>query len=379
MKVTNAPATSVLARAAILFAALSALCLLLAGCASQGPGPSPAKVAAASPVVATTAAMSARGVAGGVFGRALVNPEAAVTGGRLYVAWQIDPPSTRVPRFELARAGQADGAIGAARRLPAGMPGPPLAADGWLWVTISTPASERLLRMNPVSLAVTADVTISGPSYAGLSGGHDLAAAGGGLWATSGGRLLRVSPRTGRVAFAVPLPGADTSGAGASADGKTLIISEAREGNGALQRRDPATGRLIASHPLTGVVAPLIGGVIGSGVWAAEPTGMMGYVERFGTAAMSPDPATQVEGSNGIDVRVANGLIWVSQEDGNGSRDYCAAPVTGRILGRLPLPDPVQDDVTAVSARYVYYLAFARSGAGSYLRRLPIPARCRVG
>jgi hypothetical protein len=105
----------------------------------------------------------------------------------------------------------------------------------------------------------------------------------------------------------------------------------------------------------------------------------MGYVERVGTAAMSPDPATQVEGSNGITVRVANGLIWVSQEDSNASRDYCAAPVTGRMLGRPPLPDPDQDNVIAVSARYVYYLAPARSGAGSYLRRLPIPAGCRVG
>jgi uncharacterized membrane protein len=37
MKVTKAPATSVLARAAILFAALSALCLLLAGCAPVAP------------------------------------------------------------------------------------------------------------------------------------------------------------------------------------------------------------------------------------------------------------------------------------------------------------------------------------------------------
>jgi hypothetical protein len=34
MKVTNAPVVRVLARAVILFAALSALCLLLAGCGS---------------------------------------------------------------------------------------------------------------------------------------------------------------------------------------------------------------------------------------------------------------------------------------------------------------------------------------------------------
>ena len=220
---------------------------------------------------------------------------------------------------------------------------------------------------------------ISGRSYLGFTGHEsDLAAAGGALWATSGPRLLRVSPRTGRVLTVVSLPGADTSGASASGDGKVLIVSEAREGVGAVQRRDPVTGTLIASHPMLGVVAPRIGGVIGSGVWVAEPTGMMGYIERFGTAAMSPDPATQAEGINGITVRVADGLIWVSQQV-NASRDYCANPVTGRVLGRLPLPDPDRDWVTAVTGQYVYYVAPARSGAGFSLRRLGIPAGCRVG
>jgi hypothetical protein len=52
MKVTNAPAARVLARAAILFAALSALCLLLAGCGSAGPSPVPAR-APASAVLAS--------------------------------------------------------------------------------------------------------------------------------------------------------------------------------------------------------------------------------------------------------------------------------------------------------------------------------------
>ena len=64
---------------------------------------------------------------------------------------------------------------------------------------------------------------------------------------------------------------------------------------------------------------------------------------------MAPDPATQVEGTNGITVRVADGLIWVSQAGQRLARDYCANPVTGRVLGRLPLPEPDQDYVTAVT------------------------------
>lgn len=388
MKVTNAPATSVLARAAILFAALSALCLLLAGCGGAAPGTSQASVAAASATTAsamtasTTAASTTTAAGrspGSVFGRVLSNPEVAVTGGRLYVAWQVSQPGARIARFELARADQASGTVRAMRLLPAGDLGPPLAAGGWLWITVSATASERLLRMNPVSLAVTADVTISGRSYQGFTGlGNDLAAAGGALWATSGGRLLRVSSRTGRVAAVVSLPGANDSGAGASADGRILIVSEARDGVGAVQRRDPVTGALIASHPMLGVVAPRIGGIVDSGAWVAEPTGMMGYIERFSVTDMAPDPATRAEGTNGISVRVADGLAWVSQQ-ADPARDYCADPVTGRVLGRVPLPHPDQDYVTAVTDRYVYYLAPAGSGTGFNLRRLGVPAVCLVG
>jgi hypothetical protein len=388
MKVTNAPAAGVLARAAILFAALSALCLLLAGCGGAAPRASQASVAAASATTAastTTASTTAASTTtagrspGSVFGRVLSNPEVAVAGGRLYVAWQVNQPGARIARFELAQAGQASGAVRATRLLPAGDLGPPLVAGGWLWITVSATASERLLRMNPVSLAVTADVTISGRSYQGFTGlGNDLAAAGGALWATSGGRLLRVSPRTGRVTAVISLPGANTSGAGASADGRILIVSEARDGVGAVQRRDPVTGALIASHPMLGVAAPRIGGIVDSGAWVAEPTGMMGYIERFSVTAMAPDPATQAEGTNGISVRVAGRLVWISQQ-GSPARDYCADPVTGRALRRVPLPQPDQDYVTAVTERYAYYLAPAGSGTGFYLRRLGVPAACLVG
>jgi hypothetical protein len=375
MKVTNAPVTTVLARAAILFAALSALCLLLAGCGSAGPAVSPASPATAS---ATTAAVT-KVSAGGVFGRVLSNPVVTVTGGQLYVAWQLNRGDAPVPRYELARADPATGAIKAERRLPPGSAGTPLAAGGWLWITTTASASERLLRMNPATLAVTGNTGLSGRGY--TAGGNDLAAAGGELWAASGGRLLRVSPRTGRVTAMVPLASAATSNAdnsdvAASAAGTVLVVGEAREGLGAVQRRDPVTGALLASHPMLGVTAPLVGAVTGSGVWVAEPTGMMGYVERFSTATMAPDPATQVEGTNGINVRAGQGVVWVSRPGGPAGT-YCADPATGRALARVRLPDPAQDYVIAVSSRSVYYLA--PGGAGFHLRQLRVPAGCRVG
>lgn len=358
-----------LARAAILLAALAVACLLLTGCGSRVPG-------TASTALTPTASEAAVSSGGSVFSRALNNPAMTVTGGQLYVAWQVNQVSARVPRFELARADQATGAIEATRRLPAGDLGTPLAAGRWLWVTTTTPASKRLLRINPADLTVTGDIGIGGRFYA-RDGGGDLAAAGGALWLASGGRLLRVSLRTGQVISAVPLPGADTSGVGASADGSVLVVSEAREGAGTVQRRDPVTGRLIASHPMMGVVAPRIGGVIGSGVWFAEPTGMLGYIERFSAATMAPDPATDVGGSNGISVRIADGAAWVT-EQANPRHDYCGDPVTGRMLGRIPLPDPARDYVSAIAGRYVYYLDPAPGGTGFSLKRLGVPASCRA-
>ena len=42
-------------------------------------------------------------------------------------------------------------------------------------------------------------------------------------------------------------------------------MSEADSGDGTIQRRDPSTGTLLASHPMLGVIAPLIGGVSAAG------------------------------------------------------------------------------------------------------------------
>ena len=373
--VMKAPQTAVLARAAILLAALAVTCLLLAGCRGTGAPQAEAASPTPTPTPASTAVLSSAGASGTVFDRVLSNPSATVTGGRLYVAWQVNQAGARVPRFELVRADQTTGAIEATHRLGAGYLGTPLAAGGWLWVTTSTATGEWLLRMNPTDLALTGDISIGGRSYQGGSE-DDLAVAGAALWVTSGSRLLRVSLRTGQVIAVIALPGAYSSEVGASADGTVLVVSEANSGGtGALQRRDPVTGALIAAHPLGGVTAPRVGGVIGSGVWIAEPTGMLGYIERFSTATMAPDLATDVGGSNGINVRAADGVAWVTEQV-NSRHDYCADPSTGRELGRIPLPDPEQDYLLAIGGLYVYYQAPA--GAGFSLKRISVPAACRA-
>jgi hypothetical protein len=359
------------AAAPALAAALSISGMLLTACSS---------VPVTTVVSGTTTSVSATPTPGGparparVFGRVFDNLGVTVTGGRLYVTWQVNPVTAAVPQFELTRVEQATGAIKATRLLVPGQAGAPLAAAGSLWVPVATPAGESLLRLDPLTLAETAALPLGGPDKPVGLGSH-LAAADGTLWVADGGRLLRVSLKTGQLTATISLPGAVTSDVAANKDGTVLVVSEATDGGaGKVERRNPSSGTVIASYPLVGVAAPGLGGVIGSGVWVAEATGMMGYIERFSAATMIPDPATEVGGSNGIHVTVAYGLAWVL-EGVNPAHDYCADPVTGRVLARIRLPEPDLDGVLAVSERYVYYQSPAAHGF--YLKRLTVPAACR--
>ena len=360
-----------------LAATLAAAAMALTACSSVPAATvvSTATTSGGAPGSATPTTPGAAPRPARVFGRVFDNPGVTVTGGRLYVTWQVNPVTAAVPQFELARVEQANGAIEATRLLVPGQAGTPLAAAGSLWLPVAAPAGESLLQLDPVDLAQTATLPLGvGPGQATGPGSH-LAVADGTLWVADGGRLVRVSLATGQPTAAIPLPGAVTSDVAANKNGTVLVVSEATDGGaGQVQRRNPVSGTVIASYPLVGVAAPGLGGVIGSGVWVAEATGMLGYIERFSAATMTPDPATRVGGTNGIHVTLADGLAWVS-EGVNTGHDYCADPVTGRVLARIRLPEPGQDEVVAVSGRYVYYASPA--GHGFYLKRLTVPASCR--
>jgi hypothetical protein len=238
MKVTNAPATRVLARAAILFAALSALCLLLAGCGRAGAAqaPAPAQVQGSAEVASAIRAAGPHGV----FGRALQEPHVTVTGGRFYVTWQ-NKTARNVPSTTLVPADRATGRIEAARTFGTGYISSPQAAGGSLWALLAT-SSETLLRMDPDTLAVTGKLPISNGQYLDSSGfGNHLSVAGGALWAVAGDRLVRVSPRTGKAEKVINLPGGFSTSMAGSSSGSILIVSVADSGGrGSMQRRDPA-------------------------------------------------------------------------------------------------------------------------------------------
>jgi len=369
MKAFAALAVTLSAVTALLTALLTACSTVPSSTVVTSATPNSPRVGSAPQAGSTPRAASAR-----VFGRIFHDPAATVTGGRLYVTWQVNSPTAAVPQFELARVNQVTGAIAAVYLLVPGQVGAPLVAGGSLWVPVARAAGESLLRLNPQGLAETGNVAVSGGSDESMGRGSHLAVAGDALWVAGGDRLLRVSLVTGQVIASIPLPGAATSGVAANGTGTTMVVSEANDsGVGSVQRRDPVTGALLASHPMLGVAASALDGIIDSGVWLSEPTGLLGYVERFRTVTMAPDPATDVGGDNGINAVVADGVVWITDPAAPG-RDYCADPVTGRVLARVRLPDPRQDDLVAVSRQYLYYDSPASSGF--YLSRVPVPGAC---
>jgi hypothetical protein len=120
----------------------------------------------------------------------------------------------------------------------------------------------------------------------------------------------------------------------------------------------------------------LVNGVADLPFERPQPSGMLGYVERFGTATMAPSQATDVAGTNGIRVRVADGVVWITDLVGGASRNYCANPVTGRRLGPIPMPHLSEDYLLAVSGQYLYYQEPV--GNGFELKTAHVPVACRA-
>jgi hypothetical protein len=323
---------------------------------------------------APTSTSSAPPSRGGLTTRPFDGPHVTITATGAYLAWFESPPTKGV-RTELARINLASGQIEATRQLGAVYFDQAVTVGDSLWVATSSPAGESLVRLNPQTLAPAGHMPIGGGGNQGLAG-PSLAFAGGWLWVGASDRLLRSSP-DGRLTATVSLQGAVTSSVGANSSGTMLIVGEAgKNGAGALERRDPATGALLSSRPMIGIVAPAVGGVADSGIWASEVTGMLGYVERYDAKTLGPTPGTRFAGANGITVEVANGLAWVYPSSGGPGPSLCADPSSGRVLARLDLPQ--QDHVLAIGPRQLVYAEPVPNGSNYYVKTEPIPGSCRI-
>lgn len=326
---------------------------------------------------ALTAASASAAPPSSVYGRPFQGLNVDVEPSGLYVSWEVNQSAC-----ELSRVDGATGRIEAERSL-GGQLIDLLEADRWLWATTITSSNAIiLLRLNPVTLAVTRRLALG----VTLDDTGTLAMAGSWLWVAFSDKLLRLSVPDGRITAQIALPkGTDQSMVAADPTGTILLDGEAEDGGGAVQRRDPLTGRLLATSPqLIGVIEPWIGGVIDSGVWISEASGHMGYAERLDLTTLKPEPLTlpvrnpeggdtYMEGNNSIGTTVADGLVWISQATPS---SYCGDPRTGRLLAAIPFPQRYDDEALAIGTRYIYYTVAPWLSTQQYLGRIPIPAHC---
>ncbi len=140
-----------------------------------------------------------------------------------------------------------------------------------------------------------------------------LAAGPGTVWAatTTGRRLLRIDPRSARVATALSVP---AEALAAAAHGVWTVCCSAGERHGQLTRIDQASNRVAAAVRLPG--RPAAVGVGPSGVWVRGAANLLWRVDPASNRVVatvrlppsSPDP----DEPGGGDVAVTSSGVWVS-------------------------------------------------------------------
>jgi DNA-binding beta-propeller fold protein YncE len=167
----------------------------------------------------------------------------------------------------------------------------------------------EVVRVDPVTrrTAVVAGIDPDEPPVVGLTAGA------GAVWAeTTGNRLLRIDPRTARLAASLPVPAVrvaiDHSGVWALCCGA---------GEPALVRRiDPASNRVAATVRLPGDADAV--GVGAAGLWVRSPAGLVWRLDPAGGRVVATIRFRRGAGSGepGGAVAVTRDGVWVSDPAG---------------------------------------------------------------
>lgn len=144
-----------------------------------------------------------------------------------------------------------------------------------------------------------------------------LAAGAGAVWATTtaGRPLLRIEPRTARVAAALPVP---AQAVAADRRGVWAVCCDSGAGPGRLVRIHPASGRVVKVIGLRG--RPYAVGVGPSGVWVGGAGGLLWRVDPTGNRVVatirlpSSDPISGTDDADALAgaVAVTDDGVWVN-------------------------------------------------------------------
>lgn len=304
--------------------------------------------------------------------RGLVIPAAWLEPGGLYVTTGATPaPAT--PET-LLRLQPTTGAVEARTHFGAQVTDiAPAGRSLWLAAVVHSVkgAQEALLLIgvNPTTLAVEHKVQL--PDLEGPV--PHLAVAGGSLWVTDGGDLLRVNPGTGAITRTVATTaGSMFFGLAAGPGGASLVTSLGGPyGFPIIQRRSATTGTVLSeTAPLQAVAADSVS-LSGDSVWVSISTGMQGYAERLSLPGLKAVASVgKGEASNGIQAQVLAGVLYVTDPAGGANVNFCGNPATGAKRAAIKA-----GMLTAGSAAYYYVPNPA--GATVQLDRAPVPAACR--
>jgi hypothetical protein len=201
-------------------------------------------------------------------------------------------------------------------------------------------------------------------------------AAGGHLW-VGAGTLDRVSLATGRVDRVVTARYRGPVQLAADRPGRILLASLGYEHPTYIARLDPHTGALLSRLTISHSVSqPTLGGITDGGAWIENVTGTKTPAWRLDVntlRATKTDPWPVA--SNRIQVRMINGVLWVTEPLGQDNLNYCADPVTGRPRARLPLL-PGDSVFLAADASRIYYTDVPVNAKSVKLEWTPVRHAC---
>jgi hypothetical protein len=274
--------------------------------------------------------------------------------GSLYYAY-ANPVGEHVGEdYELTRVDTATRRVAARHRFTSALDDT-LLAGGSLWVTTTTAANVTWLwRLDPDSLQLRSEEQLPSSRYAEGIGGS-LAVAGGQLW-VGNGVLDRVSLQTGRVDRVVDPGHRGPVQVAADPDGRVLLASLGYEHPTYVARLDPDTGATLNEITVPrSDTQPSLGGIVDGGAWVENTIGYRTSAWRIALDTLKTTKAQVVNtGASRFSVRTIDGVLWVTEPLGQDNLNYCADPVTGRPLARLPLLPGDSVFLTADDTKFFY-------------------------